>query len=110
LKLFVKKHEKLSNERARRHGLTARFVSTQQGASRDSMEIHVAKDGDDAAAGSASAPLLTINRAAALALPGDVVVVHEGTYREWVKPPHGGLDANRRIVFRAADGERVVIK
>lgn len=74
------------------------------------MEIHVAKDGDDAAAGSASAPLLTINRAAALALPGDVVVVHEGTYREWVKPPHGGLDANRRIVFRAADGERVVIK
>lgn len=74
------------------------------------MEIHVAKDGDDAAAGTAQAPLLTINRAAAMALPGDVVVVHEGTYREWVKPPHGGLDANRRIVFRAADDERVVVK
>lgn len=74
------------------------------------MEIHVAKHGHDSQSGSQEEPVLTINRAAAMALPGDVVVVHEGTYREWVKPPHGGLDNNRRIVFRAADGEKVVIK
>ncbi len=73
-------------------------------------EIHVATTGDDSAGGSASKPLLTIGRAAAAAQPGDVVTVHAGTYREWVKPPRGGADENSRIVYRAADGEKVVVK
>jgi len=42
------------------------------------MELHVAKSGSDTAAGTAEAPLLTIGAAAALAQPGDTVVVHEG--------------------------------
>jgi len=71
---------------------------------------HVAIDGSDTADGSASAPFRTINRAAQAAFPGDTVRVHEGTYREWVKPVRGGIDDARRITFEAADGEKVTIK
>ncbi|PIO97827.1 right-handed parallel beta-helix repeat-containing protein [Pleomorphomonas carboxyditropha] len=71
---------------------------------------HVAITGSDAADGSAGTPLRTINRAAALAQPGDTIVVHEGEYREWVKPARGGLSDRRRITYEAARGERVVIK
>ncbi|MFO7906363.1 MAG: right-handed parallel beta-helix repeat-containing protein [Pirellulaceae bacterium] len=73
-------------------------------------EIHVAKTGDDSAAGSRQHPYSSINRAAETARPGDVVTVHAGTYREWVKPLRGGTDDEHRIVFRAADGEEVIVK
>ncbi|WP_402371534.1 right-handed parallel beta-helix repeat-containing protein [Isoptericola rhizosphaerae] len=71
---------------------------------------HVATTGSDEAAGSETAPLRTINRAAALAGPGDTVRVHAGEYREWVKPARGGLSDARRITYEAAPGEHVVIK
>lgn len=67
------------------------------------MELHVAKTGSDTAAGTAEAPLLTIGAAAALAQPGDTVVVHEGVYREWVNPPRGGTAA-APITYQAALG------
>jgi len=73
-------------------------------------EIHVATTGSASASGSASEPFLTINRAAAVARPGDLVIVHGGTYREWVKPPRGGTSEDKRITYRAAPGERVVVK
>ena len=73
-------------------------------------ELHVALTGDDAAPGTAAAPLRTIQRAAELARPGDVVTVHAGTYRECVNPPRGGLSDDERIVYRAAPGEKVEIK
>ncbi len=73
-------------------------------------EIHVAKTGSDRNAGSLEAPFLTIDRAAAVAQPGDTVIVHAGTYREWVKPPRGGRDENSRIVYRAAAGDEVLVK
>ena len=73
-------------------------------------ELHVATTGSDHADGSAERPLRTINRAAALAQPGDTVVVHGGEYREWVKPQRGGLSDLRRITYTAAPGEHVVIK
>ena len=38
-----------------------------------------------------SRPFRTINQAAAVAQPGDTVVVHAGEYREWVRPRRGGL-------------------
>ena len=41
-------------------------------------ELHVATTGSDTADGSAERPFRTINRAAALARPGDTVVVHAG--------------------------------
>src|SRR3954469_2795038 len=71
---------------------------------------HVATTGSDSADGSASAPLRTINAAAALAEPGDTVRVHEGEYRAWVTPARGGPRDRRRIAYEAGEGQRVVIK
>jgi len=73
-------------------------------------ELHVTTQGCDASDGSIDTPLRTINRAAQLALPGDTVTVHAGTYREWVNPLHGGWDAKRCILYRAAEGEKVELK
>lgn len=71
---------------------------------------HVAKHGSDHSAGTEAAPFLTIQRAADIAQAGDKVVVHEGVYREWVRPRNGGCGEDSRIVYEAAAGERVVIK
>ncbi|WP_233566953.1 DUF1565 domain-containing protein [Parabacteroides sp. AM58-2XD] len=73
-------------------------------------EYHVSPKGSDNNAGTVEAPFKTINRAARKALPGDVVTVHEGVYREWIKPMYGGTSDNRRIVYQAAEGEKVEIK
>lgn len=73
-------------------------------------QLHVAQTGNDRNPGTESAPLATISQAAAIARPGDTVVVHAGTYREWVKPRRGGTSEADRIVYCAADGERPVIK
>lgn len=55
-------------------------------------------------------PLLTIQTAANHAKPGDVITVHEGIYRERITPPRGGTSNDKRIVYRAAEGEHVEIK
>ncbi|NLN42559.1 MAG: right-handed parallel beta-helix repeat-containing protein, partial [Clostridiales bacterium] len=71
---------------------------------------HVAKTGCDQGKGTKDDPFLTINKAASVAMPGDTVIVHEGVYREWVKPKYKGLSNKRRITYQAAEGEKVVIK
>ncbi len=76
----------------------------------DAREIHVSTKGRAQASGAVDDPLATINQAAYIAWPGDTVIVHEGTYREYVKPPRGGTGENNRITYRAAAGERVVVK
>ncbi len=73
-------------------------------------EIHVSKTGSDSGPGSQARPYLTINKAASVAQPGNVVTVHGGTYREWVKPPRGGSGESKQITYRAAPGEIVFIK
>jgi len=73
-------------------------------------EYHVSTAGDDSNPGTAAKPFRTIGRAAKLAQPGDVVIVHEGVYREKVVPARGGLSDTKRIVYQAAEGERVEIK
>ena len=73
-------------------------------------EYHVSKLGNDKNLGTKENPFLTISRAAKLAEEGDVVIVHEGVYREWVKPEHGARNANVCITYMAAEGEHVVIK
>jgi alpha-N-arabinofuranosidase len=75
-----------------------------------SREIHVAVTGDDAGPGTAIQPFQTIGRGAAEAQPGDQVIVHRGTYREWVKPPRGGTSEAQRIIYRAEAGEEVLVK
>lgn len=72
--------------------------------------LHVSLTGSRQGSGTESDPFPTIQHAAEVARPGDHVVVHEGVYREWVKPRHGGLSETRRITYRAADGEHVTIK
>ena len=73
-------------------------------------EYHVSVNGNDKNDGSASKPFKTINFAAQLAQPGDVITVHAGTYREWINPARGGESDSKRIVYRAATGEVVEIK
>lgn len=73
-------------------------------------EYHVAKNGSDAGKGTKEDPFLTINKAASVAEAGDTIIVHEGEYREWVKPVNAGLSNSRRITYQAAEGEKVVIK
>ena len=73
-------------------------------------EFHVAKSGNDAREGSVLQPFLTISRAVQQAMPGDTITVHTGTYREWVNPIRGGESDEKRIVYRAAPGEKVEIK
>jgi len=80
------------------------------GCSEGSHEYHVAVNGNDSNDGSASKPFKTISEAARKAKAGDVITVHEGTYRELVIPENGGTDETHRIVYQAAKGEKVAIK
>jgi alpha-N-arabinofuranosidase len=73
-------------------------------------EFQVATNGNDTNAGTKAAPLRTIQHAADLAQPGDVIIVHGGVYRERVNPPRGGESDKKRIVYQAAPGEQVAIK
>jgi alpha-N-arabinofuranosidase len=73
-------------------------------------DYHVSKKGNDNNTGSKNSPFLTINRAAIAAKAGDNLIVHSGTYREWVNPPHGGNSDKNRITYMAAKGEDVIIK
>ncbi|WP_024747035.1 right-handed parallel beta-helix repeat-containing protein [Levilactobacillus namurensis] len=71
---------------------------------------YVAKNGHDTNRGKETEPFLSINRAAQVAQPGDTVLVHAGTYREWVDPKRGGLDDQHRITYQAVAGEHVILK
>lgn len=73
-------------------------------------EFFVATNGDNANPGTPIAPFHTIQRAAEVAQPGDVITVHEGIYRERINPPRGGTSDAKRITYQAAPGETVEIK
>lgn len=59
--------------------------------------------------GTAELPLKTIQGAVDLAQPGEKVLIHEGFYREWIRPPRGGTGPDRMIAYEAGAGERVVV-
>lgn len=73
-------------------------------------EYHVSTKGSDDADGSAQRPFYTISAANKIARAGDTITVHAGTYREWVDPLFGGTNDGNRILYRAAEGEKVIIK
>lgn len=64
-----------------------------------------ASDGD----GSAVHPFRTINPAAKLAGPGDVVTVGPGVYHEWVSPARGG-NADAPILYRSVPAHAAVVR
>lgn len=72
------------------------------------MIYHVAKSGNDNNPGTEKEPFLTISKAAQILVPGDTVLVHAGTYREWVSPANSG-EENARITYTSAgDGEVII--
>jgi len=73
-------------------------------------EYHVSVLGSDEEDGTIRKPFRTINHAAQIAEAGDVITVHKGVYREWINPKHGGESDTKRIVYRAAENEKVEIK
>ena len=73
-------------------------------------EFHVSVNGSDDSDGSVKHPFQTIMAAGSVARAGDTITVHAGTYREWVNPVFGGTNDLNRIVYRAAEGEEVIIK
>ncbi|WP_423126983.1 DUF1565 domain-containing protein [Gaoshiqia sp. Z1-71] len=71
-------------------------------------EYHVSVNGSDKNPGTQKKPLQTISAAALHAMPGDVITVHAGVYREQITPPRGGSSDHERITYKA-EGE-VIIK
>jgi hypothetical protein len=69
---------------------------------------YVSTGGSDAAPGSLSKPFHTIQHAAALAQPGDTVLVRGGTYRETVAPPRSGTSV-APITFKPYNNETVTV-
>jgi hypothetical protein len=79
-------------------------------ATANATTYHVSISGNDTNSGNELAPFRTIQKGADVAVTGDTVVVHAGTYREHVKPKRGGSSERDRITYKAADGEEVWIK
>jgi hypothetical protein len=91
--------------RPRGYGATSYSLIAPQGTGR---VWYVATTGNDAAAGTTDAPLRTINRAAQLAVAGDVVTIRVGTYNESVVVRNSGA-VGRPIVFQAEQRGTVVL-
>jgi hypothetical protein len=71
-------------------------------------DYYVAKDGNDSNSGTIDNPFLTISKAAALAVAGDIVYIREGSYEETLAPVNSGTAGNP-IIFQSYPGERVII-
>lgn len=64
---------------------------------------------DDTADGSRERPWKTIQRAAETLRPGDTVLIHDGLYRECVRPFLGGTGPDRLVTYAAAPGAKPVL-
>jgi hypothetical protein len=87
--------------------LTSSFASGVSG--REWFVRQTDPNASDAADGSADHPLRTINAAAQLAQPGEVVTVGAGIYHEWVSPARGGSD-NAPIVYRSVPEHAAIVR
>ena len=69
---------------------------------------YVSSNADSVGDGTQGKPFQNISSGAAVAMPGDTVLVSGGIYRERVAPANSGKE-NAPITYMAAPGERVVI-
>jgi hypothetical protein len=90
--------------------LSALFITLSLCIILNAREYHVSVKGNDSNDGSPEKPFKTISAAARVAKPGDMVIVHAGTYRELIDPENGGSSESARIIYQAAPGEEVNIK
>lgn len=77
------------------------------------QEIHVSVNHPNASDfndGSEEYPFLTINAAAAIAVPGTHILIHGGEYRECVRPVRGGEGPDKMVCYEAFGDGEVVIK
>lgn len=86
------------------------LVGPRMAPSGGARELHVdARRGSDQGGdGSAGKPFRTIARAAALLKAGDRCILHQGIYRETIRPVRSGR-AGAPITFEAAPGEDVFV-
>ncbi|MEI8289429.1 MAG: right-handed parallel beta-helix repeat-containing protein [Verrucomicrobiota bacterium] len=80
-------------------------MASQAGFAKD---FHVAITGNDANAGSSSAPYRTIQKAAEVMKAGDICYIHAGTYYETVRPASSGA-AGRPLAFTAYNNDVVTV-
>ncbi len=81
------------------------FPSTSPATTFHVAQTSVASDEND---GSEAHPWRTITRSVRTARPGDTVLIHPGTYREWVAPKFSGTRENP-ITFKGTDRDAVII-
>jgi Right handed beta helix region len=74
----------------------------------EASDVWVARNGSDAAPGTTTRPLKTIDRGLELAEPGDRVLVRAGTYPEMVEAGPRGTQA-APITLQPAAGERPIV-
>ncbi len=84
------------------------FIGLLSGLAESKTTWYVNGSGGGGGDGSQNKPFTRISSAAALAKPGDTVLVSGGVYRERVAPVNSGLE-NAPITYMAAPGEDVVI-
>ena len=84
------------------------FFTIFSGVLASPMNYYVSTDGADSNPGTISQPFQTIQKAADVAVAGDVVNIRGGLYRETVKPTSSGVEGSE-IVFQAYNGEKVVL-
>ncbi len=92
-----------------RAALVLGVLGTAGGA--QAADYYVSPLGSDGATGSLSAPFRTIARGAAVAMPGDTVIIRGGRYVGWqnqINPVRAGR-ADAWITFRAFEGELPVL-
>src|SRR4051812_42023247 len=94
-----------TSRRALQISVVTAFVCAALPAGAFGRTISVSPTGSDGADGTPSAPLKTISRAAAVARPGDAVLVGSGRYREEV----GLSRAQSGVVFRGVGATRPVV-
>lgn len=99
--------EQIINDKTNFEYVKSEFAPFTEATSKGTT-YHVSVNGNDANDGSEGLPFKTIQKAADVASAGDTVIIHGGTYREFVTVKNDGT-ATSPIIFKEAEGENAVI-